>query len=363
MSIKMSIYQIIRIGQYNAICDLYHRHERARQLSKKLENGNYVTIEQVAPLGYTLDTSVHRFSVNGKSTDISVVDDPSAVTLTVTKKDSDTNNSVAAGNASLAGAVYRVSYLQDGREVHKDITTNSSGRAVLKGIPIGQIKVQEISSPLGYKLDPIVHIYNVAPHEVTSVEFELEPADFTEEVMKGQIALHKQYETLDEPADEQGAEFDVYLKSAGSFDVAKETERDHITTGADGMATTKDLPYGTYVVHQTKGGNGRQLVADFDVSISEDGKIYSYDLVNIQKNAQLKIVKTSEDGVIEGIKFRVTRLEDGYSAEYTTNATAKSLRKHFRFTRTKTVRLSISTRSKNLIQRKHSAISCLTRRL
>ena len=294
-------------------------------LSKKLENGDYVTIEQVAPLGYTLDTSVHRFSVDGKSTDISVVDDPSAVTLTVTKKDSDTNSSVAAGNASLAGAVYRVSYLQDGREVHKDITTNSSGRAVLKGIPIGQIKVQEISSPLGYKLDPIVHIYNVAPHEVTSVEFELEPADFTEDVFKGRISLHKQYETLDDLVEEQGAEFDVYLKSAGSFDAAKETERDHITTGADGMATTKDLPYGTYVVHQTKGGNGRQLVADFDVSISEDGKVYSYDLVNVQKNAQLKIVKTSEDGVVEGIHFRVTRLEDSYSAEYVTDAAGEIL--------------------------------------
>lgn len=294
-------------------------------LSKKLENGDYVTIEQVAPLGYTLDTSVHRFSVDGKSTDISVVDDPSAVTLTVTKKDSDTNSSVAAGNASLAGAVYRVSYLQDGREVHKDITTNSSGRAVLKGIPIGQIKVQEISSPLGYKLDPIVHIYNVAPHEVTSVEFELEPADFTEEVMKGQIALHKQYETLDDLAEEQGAEFDVYLKSAGSYTAAKETERDHITTGVDGMAETKLLPYGTYTVHQTKGGNGRQLVSDFDVVISEDGKTYSYDLVNVQKNAQLKIVKTSEDGVVEGIHFRVTRLEDSYSAEYVTDAAGEIL--------------------------------------
>ena len=294
-------------------------------LSKMLENGDYVTIEQVAPLGYTLDTSVHRFSVDGKSTDISVVDDPSAVTLTVTKKDSDTNSSVATGNASLAGAVYRVSYLQDGSEVHRDITTNSSGRAVLKGIPIGQIKVQEISSPLGYKLDPTVHIYNVAPHEVTSAEFELEPADFTEEVMKGQIALHKQYETLDDLAEEQGAEFDIYLKSAGSFDAAKETERDHITTGADGMATTKDLPYGTYVVHQSKGGNGRQLVSDFDVSISEDGKVYSYDLVNTQKNAQLKIAKTSEDGVVEGIKFRVTRLEDSYSAEYVTDAAGEIL--------------------------------------
>ena len=121
------------------------------------------------------------------------------------------------------------------------------------------------------------------------------------------------------------AQFDVYLKSAGSFDAAKETERDHITTGADGMATTKDLPYGTYVVHQSKGGNGRQLVEDFDVVISEDGKVYSYDLVNIQKNAQLKIVKTSEDGVIEGIHFRVTRLEDNYSAEYVTNAAGEIL--------------------------------------
>ena len=294
-------------------------------LSKKLENGDYVTIEQVAPLGYTLDTSVHRFSVDGKNTDIPVVDDPGRIRLIIRKKDSTTGSSTASGNASLAGAVYRVSYLENGATTYKDITTNSAGVADLRDIPLGLVSVQEISSPAGYKLDTRVHTYKVHPSQTTPITFELEPADFTEEVMKGQIALHKQYETLDEPADEQGAEFDVYLKSAGSFDAAKETERDHITTGADGMATTKDLPYGTYVVHQTKGGNGRQLVADFDVSISEDGKVYSYDLVNVQKNAQLKIVKTSEDGVIEGIHFRVTRLEDNYSAEYVTNAAGEIL--------------------------------------
>lgn len=294
-------------------------------LSKKLENDDYVTIEQVAPLGYTLDTSVHRFSVDGKNTDIPVVDDPGRIRLIIRKKDSTTGSNTASGNASLAGAVYRVSYLENGATTYKDITTNSAGVADLRDIPLGLVSVQEISSPAGYKLDTRVHTYKVHPSQTTPITFELEPADFTEEVMKGQIALHKQYETLDEPADEQGAEFDVYLKSAGSFDAAKETERDHITTGADGMATTKDLPYGTYVVHQTKGGNGRQLVADFDVSISEDGKVYSYDLVNVQKNAQLKIVKTSEDGVIEGIKFRVTRLEDNYSAEYVTNAAGEIL--------------------------------------
>ena len=294
-------------------------------LSKKLENGNYVTIEQVAPLGYTLDTSVHRFSVDGKNTDIPVVDDPGRIRLIIRKKDSTTGSSTASGNASLAGAVYRVSYLENGATTYKDITTNLAGVADLRDIPLGLVSVQEISSPAGYKLDTRVHTYEVHPSQTTPITSELEPADFTEEVMKGQIALHKQYETLDDLAEEQGAEFDIYLKSAGSFDAAKETERDHITTGADGMATTKLLPYGTYVVHQTKGGNGRQLVSDFDVSISEDGKVYSYDLVNVQKNAQLKIVKTSEDGVIEGIKFRVTRLEDNYSAEYVTNAAGEIL--------------------------------------
>lgn len=294
-------------------------------LSRRLENGDYVTIEQVAPLGYTLDKNVHRFSINGKSANLDVVDDPTKIRLTVRKKDADTNSNVPQGDATLEGAQYRITYTNNDEKIENIVTTNKSGQAVLRNIPIGVlVTVEEIGVPLGYKLDSKVHTY-ITTTDTKELEYDLIPEDFTEEVMKGQIALHKQYETLDKLADEQGAEFDVYLKSAGSFDAAKETERDHITTGADGMATTKDLPYGTYVVHQTKGGNGRQLVADFDVSISEDGKVYSYDLVNVQKNAQLKIVKTSEDGVIEGIKFRVTRLEDGYSAEYTTNAAGEIL--------------------------------------
>lgn len=293
------------------------------ELSKKLSPNDYVTFEAVAPKGYCADSKTHKFTVTGETT-LNVVDDPGTIVLSVHKKDSETDSDQASGNASLAGAVYRVSYLVDGQMVCKDITTNSKGVTGLNKIPLGQITVQEITAPIGYKLDPTVHTYNITTLGTGDV-YELEPKDFTEDVFKGKIALHKQYETLDKLADEQGAEFDVYLKSAGSFDAAKETERNHITTGADGMATTKDLPYGTYVVHQTKGGNGRQLVADFDVSISEDGKVYSYDLVNTQKNAQLKIVKTSEDGVIEGIKFRVTRLEDNYSAEYVTNAAGEIL--------------------------------------
>lgn len=293
------------------------------ELSKKLQPGNYVTFEAVAPKGYCADSKIHKFTITGETT-LNVVDDPGRIRLTVQKRDSGNGTIISAGNASLAGAVYRVSYLENGKITYIDVTTNDKGVAVADNLPLGEVTVQEITAPIGYKLDTRVHKYTITRVGET-VTYDLEPEDFTEDVFKGRISLHKQYETLDKLADEQDAEFDVYLKSAGSFDAAKETERDHITTGADGMATTKDLPYGTYVVHQTKGGNGRQLVEDFDVVISEDGKVYSYDLVNVQKNAQLKIVKTSEDGVIEGIHFRVTRLEDNYSAEYVTNAAGEIL--------------------------------------
>lgn len=155
----------------------------------------------------------------------------------------------------------------------------------------------------------------------TSAYFQLEPEDFTEEVIMGKIQLHKQYEELNGTfADEEGAEFQVYLKSAGSYDAAKEAERDTIITSASGYAVTKDMPFGTYIVHQSKGGAGREFIEDFEVVISEDGQTYSYELTNALKNGQFRIVKTSDDGNIAGIQFRVTRLADNYSKVYTTDA-------------------------------------------
>ena len=110
------------------------------------------------------------------------------------------------------------------------------------------------------------------------------------------------------------------MKFAGSYDKAKASERDTIITSASGYAVTKNMPYGTYIVHQTKGGAGREFVGDFEVVISANNQTYSYELLNELKNGQLKIIKTSDDGKVEGIQFRVTRLADNYSKVYTTDA-------------------------------------------
>lgn len=290
-------------------------------LSRKLyPNRTYTILERTPPPGYVKDTTPHLFYLTYNSATMDVVDDPTTIRLTVKKKDSETNASVAQGNASLAGAQYKVTYVNGTKTIENIVTTNSSGSATLRGLPIGvTVTVQEIASPPGYKLDTRVHTY-VTTTETEKIEYNLEPEDFTEDIFKGKISLTKQIEMLGADAQlEQGAEYQVYLKSAGSYNAAKDTERDYLVTGADGEATTKDLPYGTYTLHQVKGVPGREL-KDMDVDVHENGKTYEVTLTNELKYAPLKIVKTSEDGNVAGFTFKVTRLSDGYSKTYTTNA-------------------------------------------
>ena len=237
-------------------------------------------------------------------------------TATVTKRDSSTGT--AQGDASLAGAVYGV---YRGNDLIDQYTTNSDGQFTTKEYICGDNwSIREISPSNGYLIDSTVYPVGAEPGNY-SLEHNKIEITVKEQIIKGKVQIHKQYEILNgSPADESGAEFQVYLKSAGSYAAAKEAERDTITTNAAGYATTKDMPCGTYIVHQSKGGAGRETVDDFEVVVAENGKTYSYELLNELKNGQLKIVKTSDTGKVEGISFRVTRLKDNYSKVYKTDA-------------------------------------------
>ena len=235
---------------------------------------------------------------------------------TITKVDAETG--AAQGDASIAGAVYGVYH---GSDLIDQYTTNASGQFTTKEYVCGDNwYIQEISPSSGYLLDTTKYPVGAEPDKYT-LEHNQIPIGVKEQVIKGKIQIHKQYETLEgTPKDEAAAEFQVYLKSAGSYDKAKASERDTIITSASGYAVTKNMPYGTYIVHQTKGGAGREFVDDFEVMISANNQTYSYELLNELKNGQLKIIKTSDDGKVEGIQFRVTRLADNYSKVYTTDA-------------------------------------------
>ncbi|MCU6706910.1 Predicted outer membrane protein [uncultured Ruminococcus sp.] len=226
-------------------------------------------------------------------------------TVEVTKQDSETTS--AQGDGTLAGAVYGL--YKDG-ELVDTYTTDESGYFKTKEYVCGNYTVQEISPSEGYLLDETV--YSVGA-EAENYFIEHNPLSMavTEDVIKGNIAMikHSDDGSTQIETPEVGAEFEVYLKSSGSYANAVETERDHLTCDENGFAQTKDMPYGVYTVHQTVGWEGTEFIADFDVNISKNGQTYRYLINNAKFESYIKIVKVdSETGKTipyEGAGFEI----------------------------------------------------------
>ena len=226
-------------------------------------------------------------------------------TVEVTKQDSETTS--AQGDGTLAGAVYGL--YKDG-ELADTYTTDENGYFKTKEYVCGNYTVQEISPSEGYLLDKTV--YSVGA-EAENYFIEHNPLSMavTEDVIKGNIAMikHSDDGSTQIETPEVGAEFEVYLKSSGSYANAVETERDHLTCDENGFAQTKDMPYGVYTVHQTVGWEGTEFIADFDVNISKNGQTYRYLINNAKFESYIKIVKVdSETGKTipyEGAGFEI----------------------------------------------------------
>ena len=208
--------------------------------------------------------------------------------VTVTKSDAETGT--AQGDASLAGAVYGI---YKGEELIDTYTTDENGQFTTKYYVCGNDwTVREITPSEGYLLDTTIHKVGAEP-ELYTVEYNSAANDVNEQVIKGNIAIIKHTDDGETQIEtpETGATFEVYLKSAGSYEDAKETERDVLTCDENGFAQTKDMPYGIYTVKQTSGWDGRELMKPFDVFISADGQTYRYLINNANFESYIKIVK------------------------------------------------------------------------
>ena len=208
--------------------------------------------------------------------------------VTVTKSDSQTGT--AQGDASLAGAVYGI---YKGEELLDTYTTDKNGQFTTKYYVCGNDwTVREISPSEGYLLDRTIHKVGAEP-ELYTVEFNSTANDVTEQVIKGNIAIIKHTDNGETQIEtpETGATFEAFRKASGSFDAAKETERDILTCDENGFAQTKDMPYGIYTVRQTSGWEGRELMKPFNVFISKDGQTYRYLINNANFESYIKVVK------------------------------------------------------------------------
>ncbi|WP_410079055.1 SpaA isopeptide-forming pilin-related protein [Ruminococcus sp.] len=226
-------------------------------------------------------------------------------TVEVTKQDSETASE--QGDGTLAGAVYGL--YKDG-ELADTYTTDESGYFKTKEYVCGNYTVQEISPSEGYLLDKTVYSVG-AEAENYFIEHNPLSMTVTEDVIKGNIAMikHSDDGSTQIETPEVGAEFEVYLKSSGSYANAKDSEKDYLVCDENGFAQTKDMPYGVYTVHQTVGWEGTEFIADFDVNISENGQTYRYLINNAEFESYVKVVKVdSETGKTipyEGAGFEI----------------------------------------------------------
>lgn len=224
----------------------------------------------------------------------------------VTKTDRETGT--PQGDSTLAGAVYGI---YQGEELIDTYTTDKNGSFTTKYYVCGDDwTIREIEPSEGYLLDETVYHVGAEAKNYT-VEFNTASNDVTEQVKKGKVSIIKHTDDgstqIETP--ESGAEFQIYLKSAGGYDNAKDSERDTMICDENGYAETKDLPYGIYTVHQTKGWKGREMIDDFDVFIQRDGHIYRYLINNRLFESYLKIVKkdaeTGKTIPLEGAGFQI----------------------------------------------------------
>ena len=212
--------------------------------------------------------------------------------VTVTKSDASTGT--AQGDGSLAGAEYGV---YKGDQLIDTYTTDTNGQFTTGYYICGNDwTIREITPSEGYLLDTTIYPVGAEAKNYT-VELNSTTLSVLETVKKGSIAIIKHTDNGETQIEtpEEGAEFCVYLKSVGSFDAAAESERDYLTCDENGFAQTKELPYGLYTVHQVSGWDGRELIADFDVFISENGEVYRYLINNAAFESFLKVIKVDAE--------------------------------------------------------------------
>ena len=253
--------------------------------------GKY-TVTEHTPTEYAEQKSKTVNVESGKTATVSFSNVLKKWNLTVTKTDAETKS--AQGDATLAGAIYGI--YNDGKLIDK-YTTDKNGSFTTSYYVCGDNwTLKEIEPSEGYLLDESEYHIGAEAKKYT-IENNSISMGVTEDILKGKISIIKHTDDgstkIETP--EKCAEFQVYLKSSGSYAKATESERDTLVCDEYGFAETKELPYGTYTVHQTKGWNGTEFIADFDVFVNDNGKTYKYLINNASLESYVKIVKIDSE--------------------------------------------------------------------
>ena len=265
-------------------------------------NGEW-KIEGINPGTYTVtEESINKYVPQNSQT-VTVEGGNKTATVTFSNKlkkfrvsvnKQDIEKTHSQGDAKLGGAIYG---LYHGDTLVAQYTTQNDGTFNTDYFVCDtNWTLKEIQPSEGYLLDETVYPVGADP-QLYTVEYNWTSNTVKEQVKKGKVSIIKHTDDgstkIETP--EKGAEFQLYLKSSGSFVNADPDERDTIICDEDGFASSKFLPYGVYTVHQTKGWDGREKITDFDVFIQSDNVTYKFLINNANFSSYLKVVKLDKE--------------------------------------------------------------------
>lgn len=326
--------------------------------SSLLLEGKYTVKEISASKGYKVDTESHSVTVTrGQTTTANVTESPTndPVGIQIIKNDIENGESIPQGGATLEGAEFTIKYYNDFYNRQADLPAKATRTWVVKTIqlsngkyyaniqldkcivkeksdplykeeglvtlPLGTITIQETKAPEGYflenatlsdkngsttRVDNGVFMTQINQRGDSAFVYAGNTPIVSDKVKKQRIQLFKSGEREGISGvvkGLQGAEFTWKLKTEVDnvgWDNAKTYAV--ITTNENGRAVTDYLPYGKYLVRETKTPKDYMTAPDFTVSVTKDSSEYNeleqVKLVSVNNKpfaSYVKIVKVDED--------------------------------------------------------------------
>lgn len=309
--------------------------------STLLDYGTYYVKENKAPNKYTIKVEVSEnvgVVENGKTYEISILNTRVKGTVTISKEDTETGKK-AQGEATLKGAVYGVyarntiydpadnSVIYNANAKIGELVTDENANATMSNLYLGEYYIKELQASEGYTLDTATYNFDLT-YESQNVSVVTKSITVKERVKSQAFRIIKvSSDTNGEAELLEGVEFTIKsqkdIDKYGSWEKApiaknyKGEESAILVTDSKGYAISERLPYGTYVVRETKVPDNKYKVPDFKVVIKEDSdEPQTWRVFNDTSfKSVVAIVKqdaeTQKTIKISGAKFKIKNIETG----------------------------------------------------
>lgn len=309
--------------------------------STLLDYGTYYVKESKAPNKYTVRVEVSEnvgVIENGKTYEVTVLNTRVKGTVRISKEDTETWKK-AQGEATLKGAVYGIyarntiydpadnSVKYNTNDKVGELVTDENANASMSNLYLGEYYLKELQASKGYTLDTNTYNFDLT-YESQNVSVVTKNITVKERVISQAFRIIKVSSDNNGEAELlEGVEFTIKsqkdIEQYGSWEKApiaknyKGEESAVLVTDSKGYAVSDRLPYGIYIVRETKVPDDKYKVPDFTVTITKDSdepqtwRIFNDTSFKSVVAIVKQDVETQKTVQVAGAKFKIKNIETG----------------------------------------------------